>query len=224
MKQKAFTLLEILVVVTIAIVLMALLFPVGKYMLEAANGSACVANLRTMGSLISLYGAENQGKVPAPYDMGSKEYWSDMLLPYAGSDTVPGKEFGCPSLDKNKVGEKGRTYGMPRTDQMDSTDKYIRMLSVDEKGNEVLLVDSMFLYNSEKGQSYRIGQGNDNRLLHLRHNGRANVLFMDMHVEPVGKDDLSRLRAVRGVTISGILMREKGPWSYYDQNGDAVRQ
>jgi len=61
---RAFTLLEILVVVGIIAVLMALLLPGLEKARESAVAVKCANNLRQIGAALSMYGNENHGAYP----------------------------------------------------------------------------------------------------------------------------------------------------------------
>ena len=61
--SRAFTLVEVLVVVAIVAVLVSMLLPAIKKAREAAIGVACVGNLRQLGLGMEMYAAENQMKL-----------------------------------------------------------------------------------------------------------------------------------------------------------------
>jgi prepilin-type N-terminal cleavage/methylation domain-containing protein/prepilin-type processing-associated H-X9-DG protein len=61
--NSAFTLVELLVVITIAGILLSLLFPAFNKAREAASKAACVSNLRQLGGLLTTYVAD-KGQYP----------------------------------------------------------------------------------------------------------------------------------------------------------------
>lgn len=59
--KRAFTLIEVLVVISIILVLAALLLPTFRSAKDSANESSCLSNLHQLGMAVSLYRSENNG-------------------------------------------------------------------------------------------------------------------------------------------------------------------
>ncbi|CAN5777670.1 hypothetical protein BH09VER1_BH09VER1_17330 [soil metagenome] len=62
--STAFTLIELIVVVSIVVILATLLFPLIGTAMDRAKGAACVGNLRSCGGAILSYAADHDGKLP----------------------------------------------------------------------------------------------------------------------------------------------------------------
>ena len=62
--RRAFTLVELLVVISVVAILAALLLPALSRVLEAGRGTACLSNLRQIGAGIAAFAADNDGKIP----------------------------------------------------------------------------------------------------------------------------------------------------------------
>lgn len=94
MKRSSFTLVELLVVVTIIAILASMLLPA----LQSAKGKSqqisCVSNLRQLGTSVALYGSDNDSWLPldyAPYFRPStssyvSRTWDNLLSLYMGDD------------------------------------------------------------------------------------------------------------------------------------------
>src|SRR4029450_9641963 len=62
--RKAFTLVELLVVIGIIAILIAILLPALKKARQAAQTAACLSNLRVLGQGYAMYTAANNGYLP----------------------------------------------------------------------------------------------------------------------------------------------------------------
>ncbi|HEV8604960.1 MAG TPA: prepilin-type N-terminal cleavage/methylation domain-containing protein [Tepidisphaeraceae bacterium] len=79
MRRRAFTLVELLVVIGIIAVLIAILLPVLNKVKEQANATKCAANLRELSKMWYQYAAENKG-LSAPgrlpkFNAANSPYW-----------------------------------------------------------------------------------------------------------------------------------------------------
>ncbi len=90
---KGFTLIELLVVIAIIAILAAILFPVFTAAKATAQKTACINNMRQIGSAWTMYTDDNQGLCPSVYNSSASLSWMEELLPYVRNCAV----FGCPS-------------------------------------------------------------------------------------------------------------------------------
>ena len=97
MKQKRFTLLELLVVIGIIAILAGILLPATARVKESGKRTACISNLHQLGTALELYGAASRFFLPVcsgSFDPDAGPTIKSLLTPYlTGSKGV----WICPS-------------------------------------------------------------------------------------------------------------------------------
>ena len=98
-RQKGFTLIELLVVIAIIAILAAILFPVFAQARAKARQTACLSNMRQLGTAIMMYSQDaDEVVVPSQNGVAGALYsWPTLILPYVKNTGV----FECPSADEN---------------------------------------------------------------------------------------------------------------------------
>ena len=112
--RRAFTLVELLVVIGIIALLISILLPALNRARESARRVTCSTHLQQMGQAYAMYGVENRNWLPACYDPNSEtnaRWWAQKLQGYLkvkvpigtfGAQTVPPQSppgiLICPSL------------------------------------------------------------------------------------------------------------------------------
>jgi prepilin-type N-terminal cleavage/methylation domain-containing protein/prepilin-type processing-associated H-X9-DG protein len=86
--RKAFTLVELLVVIGIIAVLIAIILPALNNARAAANSTACLANLRQMGQAVQMYAMSNKGLLPYGYWNGSRPIGPNANYPISTDWTI----------------------------------------------------------------------------------------------------------------------------------------
>lgn len=110
--HKAFTLVELLVVIGIIAVLISILLPALNRARRQAELVTCSSNLRQLGQAFNIYAAENKGLLPPgmliqPPIPNRPEHvmtWDVFLFPYLG-----GKSFTDQEISQNGVPSRGRS-------------------------------------------------------------------------------------------------------------------
>ena len=198
-----FTLVELLVVISIIAVLAGLALGVIQHSRQGAKAVVCTNNLRTIADAFGRYAADNNGTFPPAYDKNAEppEYavWSAALV-YGKYLAEPEKGVHpvllCP-FDPAGDGEEAhllRSYAYNIPDY-DSDPVYVNR--VNQPARTILLaewygtdpyyqVDGHTQWDDD-GWSWRRSGG-----IYAHHpNGGSNVLFYDLHVESVkGVPDL----------------------------------
>ncbi len=99
-KRSAFTLIELLLVITIIGILMSILLPALVGAMDAANRISCGANLKSIGQAIATYCTKSNGHFPTVYqystplagskpgDMTKTQQWTDSAQGYEDTMTT----------------------------------------------------------------------------------------------------------------------------------------
>ncbi len=113
MQRKGFTLIELLVVIAIIAILAAILFPVFARAREQARKTACLSNMKQLGTALLMYTQDYDEMLPMTnYDrwVGKSSdwgmdliVWCDVLMPYVKNYQI----FVCPSRPQEAVGRVG---------------------------------------------------------------------------------------------------------------------
>lgn len=117
-KTMAFSLIELLVVISVIAVLAALSFPAVNRAFNSSKTSICASNLRQISCGLNLYAVENEGCYPLAVKQGStgQEYtWGYAIWTYVG---YAGKDFNYTENDlQGNVGRDKNMFHCPVTKQ-----------------------------------------------------------------------------------------------------------
>lgn len=175
-KIHSFTLIELLVVIAIIAMLASLLLPALSNAREMARKAKCISNLRQSYMILTMYADDNDGFIPPEYSWreGGIGWWT--RFGDYGYPTVRQQGIAkCPSADKSLASGH---YALTKSlNQGVTRDVYLIMykLAISEY-KRVLMCDARW---------YTIQVSDVRDWIDYRHTGRANVLFVDGHVESI---------------------------------------
>ncbi|MES2464028.1 MAG: DUF1559 domain-containing protein [Armatimonadota bacterium] len=112
-KNQAFTLIELLVVIAIIAILAAILFPVFAQARAKARQTACLSNLKQIGTSLMIYAQDYDDTLPGNHnknaeatglalgfmDPGSVRNWAKSLMPYVKNFDV----WNCPQAEPRQL-------------------------------------------------------------------------------------------------------------------------
>ncbi len=210
--RLGFTLLELLVVISIILILLSLLSPAIRSAINSARLAKCTSNLRQMGTAFNLYAVENNGRFPF-HRRGLHHSWHTELLPYLNEDysifrcpsrrywesnVVPGRTYEVKVLNPEAqhfmpYGYNGAMLGLdeyhPGTAGNRSGRNWTTRSDIENPSQMIVVADSRLSRGDRWAQSIWYIVRQDNEGVGDVHDGRANILFADGHVA-LHDDDL----------------------------------
>jgi prepilin-type processing-associated H-X9-DG protein/prepilin-type N-terminal cleavage/methylation domain-containing protein len=224
----AFTLVELLVVITIIGLLAGLAVPAINGGLKSAKAGACLSNLHQIGVATMAYAADNSFKLP---DAGaSSPEWATTLASFVSTGTKSKKSiFVCPGCEKPvQEGNDAMvavTYGMhgglmPKGGTASNISSVVRapevILAADmcqdpgNKGWSPYCIENPYIVVSQSGG--RSGSINlttaiatstdadtgNNPWMRYRHSGKVNVVMVDGHAEAIKKNSVLNKHVIFG--------------------------
>lgn len=212
---QAFTLIELLVVIAIISILAGILFPVFAKAKAAAKKTACISNLKQIGSSLALYVSDYDGVFPNaidPSDRFTPQIWQDFpeyksridsmplineaLQPYLKSKEV----FHCPAdtgsrmLDSHPDQEfvtspsMFKTYGSSYFFRTEIAFKFMTDSSFKLPAQVNVMFDGAGHWHGDGRALEKDDMQNGTNLLAVLHAMRYNVLFGDYHVKSLTRD------------------------------------
>jgi len=193
--RRGISLVEVLSAVAVIAILGAILSPAVSQVRGNSQSAKCASNLRQIGVAFAIYRGENDGAVPKVYDSASKKYWFHFLQE-AGALT-DARILACPSVTSSST-MWGTTppsrvnYGMLDASiwyptlhrSQDEPRLWMRVAALSD-WPVVMDASTMAIYKLDDP----VASAPANSRFTARHNGRANVLMADGHIERVAAGD-----------------------------------
>lgn len=233
--RRGLTVVELLVVVAILVILISLGFLAVKSVRESAQGAKCVGNLRQVMMVTQQYAVENNGRVLYYYydetkTSGIESWWrlEFRKREYLGKTGMDEAAY-CPSLPVNKSAPS-ECYGMRAfnppgewpegfinsntlNDQNQrQVDIWIVLNRIARPSAYPLYADSAnitatgVLRQWHRFSTNPAATGSSYGGVHLRHGRRANVAFLDGHVESLSPEGLKEHGILSGYDNAGKWM------------------
>jgi len=238
-KRIGFTLLELLIVISIIMILMSMLMPVLKKTREKTKTISCASNLRQVGAGTISYSFDYGNFLPFGYVAGggrsgygdaSIGTWYCLTAPYLNIKTYSYTTLGssstnqlkgpclytCPSQSFTYPNWAPVSYSPPTTVAFGVTIKDTPKTTMGSLAMVVRPSEKAWLGETVQANlgpffnPYRIGDTVVASGYDARHEGGGNILFMDFHV--AWRSLVSCLPAITGASIVG-----KGIFDTYDR-------
>lgn len=209
MRRRAFTLIELLLVIAIIAILAAMLLPTLARSKATAQRIKCVSNLHQLGLATQMYWDDNAGncfRYTGGFTNGGQLFWFGWLGPGAEGerpfDATTGALFPylqgrgvelCPSLNyalaQFKLKAKGAAYGYGYNLHLGQSPGKISKLA--RPSDTTLLADAAQVNTFQPPASsenpmleefYYMSTNRNEATTHFRHAQKASVVFCDGHV------------------------------------------
>ena len=192
---QAVSLIELLVAISIMLILASFLFPWVSSLRTKAGTVGCLNNLRTLGTGIMSYAADNNGQLlmnetPNSDINPSPVVWYETLAPYMGYSAIDYKDpvkirhtsLVCPSeTDFTTTPYYCYSMNIDLDYRLQGDKARIRLAALSNASHYVLLCDSFRSHIMYTSFQQRM---TDWTQMTRRHNGKPNCLYADGHVAP----------------------------------------
>jgi len=245
-RRAAFTLVEMLIVISIIGLLAALLFPVFARVRESARATSCSSNLRQLGLAFAQYTQDYGNRYPgtgAYQKWGSPSAWvggtTDKPIaditdqkPIPDAANASGTGFYSASVEKGSLfpyAKSAAIYVCPSnadgavkklTYSMNCAIGLMGSVRIVTPAEIVLLVDEE---KANDGFFYATDNtasgavGNSTDSLTVKHNGGGNLLFCDGHVKHYNIDSLPLVDNATNPQAATIKYRTTGDVRFHDK-------
>jgi prepilin-type N-terminal cleavage/methylation domain-containing protein/prepilin-type processing-associated H-X9-DG protein len=199
MNQRGFTMIEIVVSISILLVLAAIAMPVVNSFSEKGKEAACYANGRQLGLAMSRYSSENEGTING---MGAvivgteKTSWMTRIREYFEADAYADirSKFICPAHPKVVRDNDAHVGWAFNTQFIPVNNTLVRMVAVPNPSRTIYAAEGYRDFDWDAGDGQRTGftaptgfvKKNviaTGERVFFPHGGKSVVVFLDGHVE-----------------------------------------
>ena len=196
-KPHAFTLVELLVVIAVIAILASLLLPALATAKKRARAVQCLNNLKQIGYAAQMYAHDNDNTLQLDPLIPGNGTWASIL--FTNVNLEQREIFLCPSYKpfawENWINVYGIRHDAPTNCASGPRGIFFRIDCVSNPTEYLLVGDttSQAQGGYTARQYYFFQVSSLLRIIHARHFGRANGLFLDGHVEPCNQPRLEGL-------------------------------
>ena len=194
--RTAFTLIELLVVIAVIAILASLILPALANTKARARAIQCLNNLKQIGAAVHMYAEDHENRLQLDALIPGTNTWATIL---ATNLFLNREIFVCPSYKPFKWENWMNVYAIrkdPPTNYLSGPGGiFLRLEGISNPTEYLLVADSTS--QAQGGwtarQYYQFNVTSPLRIVHARHFGRANGLFLDGHVEACSQSRLDTL-------------------------------
>ncbi|MBI5388029.1 MAG: prepilin-type N-terminal cleavage/methylation domain-containing protein [Verrucomicrobia bacterium] len=196
-RRSGFTLIELLVVIAIIALLASLLLPALATAKAKGKATQCLNNLHQVGLATLLYAQDFEGVLQLDGLTGGTNTWG--LILSTNSELRNSATFVCPSYKPFTWENWITTFGIRRDPPLNTTfgpgRLFFRIDAVERPADYLHIADTTSQaqggYTARQYYFFRVT--NPLRIVHARHDRRAEAWFLDGHVEACGQSRLEGL-------------------------------
>lgn len=220
-RKRSFTLIELLLVITIIAILCMMLLPALSQAKAKAKQIQCVSNMKQCGLAMNCYATDFDGFIVlhmyknSTWGKGNSARWLDMLDGTWDLIYLTKRDSGvCPAFKPFKYTNPSYIYGARYTFPADSAElsplpagyalgPIVRLSELQNASRYMMLADSYSSNVATLQQTYIAGRDANASGVHLRHFKQANLLAGDMHVEGVDRNKAKGFGFTKGYIVPG---------------------
>jgi prepilin-type N-terminal cleavage/methylation domain-containing protein/prepilin-type processing-associated H-X9-DG protein len=210
--RRAFTLVELLVVIGIIAVLIGILMPALSAARAQANQLKCSTNLRNIGHVMQQYASDYKGLIPRDYTHGNVRhiFWAEAYAKYLNRPMPPGPQgnaardgviapylamiatYQCPVFPRETQPLDYVTNGWDKYSLTGQTQGMFRVTKLPRSSETIFATEANANRPTREFDLHDVwhpnhlprGPASERRVLDdQRHRGRINCVYLDGHVE-----------------------------------------